>query len=90
MPRYIKPKKTLNYGNKFKVKAVELSLLENLKIKEVAVSLNIHPYMLSKWRRSYREGKLGPIKRVKTKAMIKETKELNDLASSKNMEMNSE
>ncbi len=77
MPRYTKPKKTLNYGKKFKVKAVELSLLDDLKVKEVAESLDIHPYMLSKWRRSYREGKLGPIKRIKTKAMKKETKELN-------------
>ena len=77
MPRYTKPKKTLCYSKEFKVKAVELSLLDNFKVKEVAESLDIHPYMLSRWRRSYREGKLGRVKLIKTKSMRQETKELN-------------
>ena len=66
MPRYTKPKKTLRYEKEFKVKAVELSLLDNLKVKEVAESLDIHPYMLSRWRREYREGNLIPDKQKKT------------------------
>ena len=79
MPRYTKPKKTLCYKKEFKVKAVELSLSDSLKVKEVAESLDIHPYMLSRWRREYREGNLIPDKQKKTMSMIKETKELNAL-----------
>jgi transposase len=56
MPRYTQPRKTWQYSNEFKVKAVELSKLEDIKIKDVAAALDIHPFMLSRWRKEYREG----------------------------------
>ncbi len=77
MPRYTKPRKTWHYLNEFKVKAVQLSLLENVQVKEVAETLDIHPFMLSRWRKEYREGKLIADKRLKITPMSKDIKELN-------------
>ncbi len=48
MPRYTQPRKTWRYTNEFKAKAVELTYLEDIKIKDVAETLNIHPFMLSR------------------------------------------
>ncbi len=77
MPRYTKPRKTWHYLNEFKVKAVQLSLLENVQVKEVAETLDIHPFMLSRWRKEYREGKLIADKRLKITPMSKDIKELD-------------
>jgi len=77
MPKYTKPRKTWQYSNEFKVKAVQLSLLEGVQVQEVAVTLDIHPFMLSRWRKEYREGKFVSDKRKKvTVAVNKEQKEL--------------
>ncbi len=58
MPRYNKPKKTLQYSSEFKIKAVKLSYQEGIQVQQVAQGLDIHPFMLSRWRKEYREGKL--------------------------------
>lgn len=58
MPRHTKPRRTWRYLNEFKVKAVQLSLLDNIQVKGVAITLDIHPFMLSRWHKEYREGKL--------------------------------
>ena len=57
MPRYTQPKKTWFYPVDFKIKAVELSLRDDVLSKDVAQALDIHPLMLSRWRKEYREGK---------------------------------
>ena len=57
MPRYTQPKKTWFYPVDFKIKAVELSLRDDVSSKDVAQALDIHPFMLSRWRKEYREGK---------------------------------
>lgn len=57
MPRYTNPRKTWFYPISFKIKAVELSLKDDLMSKDVAAALDIHPLMLSRWRKDYREGK---------------------------------
>jgi len=44
------------YSEKFKATAVKLSHLPGVQVKEVADSLYIHPFMLSKWRKQAREG----------------------------------
>lgn len=54
-----------NYGNDFKVKAVRLTYLEGTKVRDVARALDIHPFMLSRWRKEYRDGKLVADRRVK-------------------------
>ena len=47
-----------NYGVEFKLKAVQLSDQPGVLVKDVAESLDIHPFMLSKWRKQVRDGEL--------------------------------
>ena len=58
MPRYNQPRKTWQYTNDFKIKAVKLSLQDDIQVKQIAEGLGIHPMMLSRWRKEYRDGKL--------------------------------
>src|SRR2546423_3474327 len=46
------------YGVEFKLRAVQLSNQPGVLIKDVAESLCIHPFMLSKWRKQVRDGEL--------------------------------
>ncbi|WP_092527511.1 IS3 family transposase [Onishia taeanensis] len=64
MPKMITGKKTQRYSTEFKVKAVEWSHQAHRSVKAVAEALDIHPFMLSRWRKEYREGKFA-MKRVK-------------------------
>jgi transposase len=52
------PQKINRYGVEFKLKAVQMSHQPGVLIKDVAESLCIHPFMLSKWRKQVREGVL--------------------------------
>lgn len=52
------PQKINRYGMAFKLKAVQMSYQPGVLIKDVAESLCIHPFMLSKWRRQVRDGEL--------------------------------
>ena len=54
------PKKTLSYGLEFKRAAVQLSYRPGIQVQAVAEALDIHPYMLSRWRKEFREGRLRP------------------------------
>jgi len=50
------PRTTYKYSEEFKATAVKLSQLPGVAIKDVAESLYIHPFMLSRWRKQAREG----------------------------------
>ena len=52
------PQKIQRYGVAFKLKAVQMSHQPGVLIKDVAESLCIHPFMLSRWRREVRDGEL--------------------------------
>ncbi|MEZ0236861.1 MAG: transposase [Methylophilaceae bacterium] len=52
------PQKINRYGVAFKLKAVQMSNQPGVLIKDVAESLCIHPFMLSKWRKQVRDGEL--------------------------------
>src|SRR5438067_7167709 len=58
-------RKIYRYGIAFKLRAVQMSNQRGVLIKDVAESLCIHPFMLSRWRKQVREGelvgKLAPI-----------------------------
>jgi transposase len=54
------PKKVHRYSNEFKIQAVKLSLHPDIQTQDVAHALDIHPFMLSKWKKDYREGRLKP------------------------------
>jgi transposase len=58
MPKYNQPRKTWQYTKDFKVKAVKLSYQDGIQVQQVAEGLDIHPMMLSRWRKEYRDGKL--------------------------------
>lgn len=51
MPKYTQPRKTWQYTNDFKIKAVKLSHQAGIQVKQVAEGLDIHPFMLSRWRK---------------------------------------
>lgn len=52
------PKTTNKYTQRFKATAVRLSRLPGVAVQDVAESLYIHPFMLSRWRKEAREGKI--------------------------------
>lgn len=56
MGKPTRTKKTSKYTNEFKVKAVQLTLLEYNQVKDIAQALDIHPAMLSRWRMEYNQG----------------------------------
>lgn len=47
------------YTDEFKATAVALSLVGGVQSKDVAEALDIHPLMLSRWRKEYRECRIG-------------------------------
>ena len=73
------PQKINRYGLEFKLKAVQLSDQPGVLIKDVAESLCVHPFMLSKWRKQVRDGaikgKVAPL----DLAAVGELQRLRDL-----------
>ena len=51
-----RPPKVHRYSMHFKATAVRLSELPDVLIQDVAEALDIHPFMLSRWRKQAREG----------------------------------
>src|SRR5256885_11459028 len=73
------PRKITRYGEQFKATAVKLSSLPGVLIQDVAAALDIHPFMLSLWRKQVRDGVIvakGAKLDLKTKAELKRLKEL--------------
>jgi transposase len=52
------PRKVQRYGAEFKLTAVRLSQQPGIAVQAVAAALDIHPFMLSKWRKQVRDGVL--------------------------------
>ena len=52
------PRSVRKYSDEFKLTAVRLSQQPGLQVKTVATALEIHPFMLSKWRKDARDGRL--------------------------------
>ena len=52
------PQKFGRYGIAFKLKAVQMSSQPGVLVNDIAESLCIHPFMLSKWRKQVRDGEL--------------------------------
>ena len=53
------PQKVKRYGLEFKLKAVQMSNQPGVLVRDVAESLCIHPFMLSRWRKQVRDGVLA-------------------------------
>lgn len=58
MGRPIGPKKVHRYSVEFKLTAVKLSGMVGVQVQTVADALDIHPFMLSRWRKEVRDGVL--------------------------------
>lgn len=58
MARITGPRKVNRYSDEFKATAAKLSQLPGVQVKDVAESLDIHPFMLSRWRKEAREGRI--------------------------------
>jgi transposase len=50
------PRKIAKYGDRFKATAVKLSGLPGVQVQDVTAVLDIHPFMLSLWRKQVRDG----------------------------------
>ncbi|HUR40605.1 MAG TPA: transposase [Verrucomicrobiae bacterium] len=50
------PRTTYRYSDRFKATAVRLSQIRGVSVNDVATSLAIHPFMLSRWRKHATEG----------------------------------
>jgi transposase len=70
------PRTTYKYTDHFKATAVRLSELPGVAIQDVASSLYIHPFMLSRWRKEAREGLIMTKGVEVDKAVAAELKEL--------------
>lgn len=73
------PRTTNRYSEEFKATAVRLSQLAGVKVSDIAESLCIHPFMLSKWRKQAREGLIVTRGVEVDKAVVAELKELRKL-----------
>jgi transposase len=58
MPARKGPKKVNRYSIEMKRTAVRLSNAPGARVMDVAEALDIHPFMLSRWRKLAREGRL--------------------------------
>jgi len=75
------PRKISRYTAEFKVKAVKLSEISGVQVQDVADALDIHPFMLSRWRKEYREGRLRA--RVGVSLGVRQVREVKELSSLK-------
>jgi transposase len=85
MPAPVKMRKVHKYSNEFKITAIKLTSLPGTFIQDVARVLDIHPFMLSRWKKEYREGKIKGSghpdigKLVKMEEKVTELKRIREL-----------
>ena len=58
MAKILSEERVLEYSREFKVMVVRLTSLEGIQIKRVAECMDLHPLMVSRWRKEVRDGKL--------------------------------
>lgn len=72
-------RKKNRYSEEFKATAVKLSSLPEVLIQDVAEALDIHPFMLSRWRKEVRDGVIvakGSKVDIQTAGELKRLREL--------------
>lgn len=70
------------YTTDFKVTAVKLAEHPGIQTQDVATALGIHPFMLSRWKKEYREGKYEGVVHESLKGMeekVLEQKQVREL-----------
>ena len=73
------PRTTYKYSEEFKATAVRLSQMPGVAVQDVANSLYIHPFMLSRWRKQVREGVIMAKGKQVDKEVVAELKELRQM-----------
>ena len=74
------PRTVRRYSDAFKLAAVRLSQEPGIQVQTVAAALAIHPFMLSKWRKDAREGRLvGATQKAPTVTQMRELARLQQL-----------
>ena len=74
------PRTVRRYSDEFKLAAVRLSQEPGIQVQTVATALAIHPFMLSKWRKDAREGRLrGAAPKLPTATQTRELARLQAL-----------
>ncbi|WP_218418480.1 transposase [Alteromonas lipotrueae] len=69
--------RVVEYSLEFKIRVVKLTLALDVKAKDVASVLGLHPIMIYRWRQEYRADKFEekPTRRI---SMTKETSDNNE------------
>ena len=73
------PRTIFRYSDAFKATAVRLSQVPGVSVSDVAASLYIHPFMLSRWRRLAREGVIVTKQIDVDKTVVAELKALREV-----------
>jgi transposase len=73
------PRKTQRYSPEFKLTAVRLSQQPGIQVQAVAAALDLHPFMLSKWRKEVRLGRIRGRAGKITTAPMREIRRLQQL-----------
>jgi transposase len=74
------PRTVRRYSDEFKLAAVRLSQEPGIQVQTVAAALAIHPFMLSKWRKDARDGRLsGAARKAPTATQTRELARLQQL-----------
>lgn len=76
-----RPKRVHRYSLEFKLTAVKLSRLRGVHVQDVAEALDIHPFMLSRWRKESRDGRLrGSVQRIElSRRVVGQLRQLSEL-----------
>jgi transposase len=81
------PRTTYRYSSDFKATAIRLSQLPGVAVQDVAASLYIHPFMLSRWRKQAREGMIMAKGVVVDKEVAAELKDVGKVSRADFMTM---
>ena len=73
------PRQVTRHSLEFKLTAVQLSEQPGIQVQAVAKALNIHPFMLSRWRKEVREGVLRGPRRALPVVAVRESRRLQEL-----------
>ncbi|ANB23949.1 hypothetical protein A6F57_18390 [Alteromonas stellipolaris] len=72
MAKIVSAERVVEYSLEFKIRVVKLTIGLDVKAKDIANILGLHPIMIYRWRQEYRAGKFKekPTRRI---SMTKET-----------------
>ena len=73
------PRKVREYSLEFKLAAVQLSRQPGVQVQAVAAALEIHPFLLSRWRKAVRDGVWRGPSRTEAAAPPREVRRLQAL-----------